>query len=456
MKVPEKEILEGNIWKVLFALGWPMMVSSLLQTAYNIADTFWLGRWKHASEAVASMQISWPMIFVLISLAFGFGVAGVSLVAQYTGAGKEDKASFAAGQVLGLGVLIGIFISTIGIIIAPYLVAFMGVEPTVGNYATSYMRIIFAGLPFTFISMIFMFILRAYGDPITPMIVNGLSVAANIILDPFFINGWWIFPEMGVAGAAVATVISRGAASIVAIYILFRGVENLKIKRDYIRPRVEHVKKILKIGLPASMGQFSSALGFFFLMFIISSLPNSTIALAAYGVGDRIINVSFIVINGLSSAMATVIGHSLGADRFDRAEETFKKSVQLIFLLLAMETAIIFFFREPLARFFIPTDEDVIAEASLFLGIFTLGIPFFGIFSAVQGVYRGAGYTVPNMIMSLLRLWLFRVAFAYILGIAMGLGSYGIWWGMAISNIASAMVALAFFATGSWRRKVID
>ncbi len=456
MKLPEKEILEGNILKVLFALGWPMMVSSLLQTAYNIADTFWLGRWRFASQAVASMQISWPMIFVLISLGFGFGVAGVSLVAQYTGAGKEEKASFAAGQVLGLGIIMGSFISVMGILLTPYLVAFMGVEETVGNYATSYMRIIFAGLPFTFVSMAFMFILRAYGDPITPMIVNGLSVIANIILDPFFINGWWIFPEMGVVGAALATVICRASASIAALYILFRGVENLKLKRKYLWPRLEHVKKILRIGLPASLGQFSSALGFFFLMFIISSLPNSTVALAAYGVGDRIINVSFIVINGLSSAMATIIGHSLGADRFDRAEETFKKSVQLIFLLLAIETAIIFFFREPLARFFIPTDEEVIEEASLFLGIFTIGIPFFGIFSAVQGVYRGAGYTIPNMVMAMLRLWLFRVAFAYILGIVMGLGSYGVWWGMAISNIASAMVALAFFSTGSWRRKVID
>ncbi|HHE75788.1 MAG TPA: hypothetical protein ENL31_01500, partial [Candidatus Aciduliprofundum boonei] len=128
MKVPEKDILEGNVVKVIFALGWPVMISTLLQVGYNMADTFWLGRWSSASNsvsAVAAMQLSWPIIFIMISVGAGFSVAGISLISQYTGANKIYKASESAGQLLSTAVIMAIILSLLGIFLAPLLVSIM-------------------------------------------------------------------------------------------------------------------------------------------------------------------------------------------------------------------------------------------------------------------------------------------------------------------------------------------
>ena len=459
MKVPEKDILEGNVVKVIFALGWPVMISTLLQVGYNMADTFWLGRWSSASNsvsAVAAMQLSWPIIFIMISVGAGFSVAGISLISQYTGANKIYKASESAGQLLSTAVIMAIILSLLGIFLAPLLVSIMGVEKTVATYTIDYMRIIFLGLPLGFISFIFMAVLRSYGDPVTPMIVDGIGVGLNIILDPILINGYFIFPSLGVVGAALATVITRSIASGIGIYILFRGVGELKIKLGYLKIKLSYLKKIFRIGLPASGGQISAALGFFILLWIIASLPNSTVALAAYGIGDRIINLAFIIVDGIGMGMATVVGHSIGANKFERAQETFSIGLKMSFTLLILETLAIIILRSQIVAFFIPESPEVIEEGSLFLLIFSIGIPFFGVFASVQGLYRGAGRTVPIMIMDIIRLWGFRVVFSFILGILLGLGSLGVWIGMSVSNIAAALVALMFYLSGSWRYRVID
>ncbi len=459
MKVSEKEILGGNIIRVIFALGWPVIVSSLLQMGYNMADTFWLGRLGNEGEAmsaVAAMQIAWPLIFVMISISGGFAVAGISIVSQYTGAGKVKKAAESTGQLVSLGILMALLLSLGGILLTPLLLRAMSLDPVVERFALEYMLVIFLGMPFMFISMIFTSVLRAYGDPTTPMLVDGLGVGLNIVLDPILINGYFGFPQMGMVGAALATVVTNGVASSIALYLLFRGVAGLKLKREYLRLKSAFVKKIFRIGLPASLGQFSTALGFLMLMWIIASLPNSTVALAAYGVGDRILDMAFIIINGIGVGMATVIGHSLGAEKYGRAREAFREALKLTFAILLLEVIIIVGLREQLIAFFIPGSPEVIQEGALFLLIFSLSVPFFGIIVTVEGLYEGAGYTVPIMVMDIVRLWAFRVFFSFLLGIILGLGSLGVWIGMAISNVATGILAILFYFSGSWRRKVVE
>ncbi|MCD6382880.1 MAG: MATE family efflux transporter, partial [Thermoplasmata archaeon] len=356
MKVPEKEILGGDIVKVIFVLGWPTMVLQILQVAYNMADTFWLGRWSTGTEAksaVAAMQISWPLIFVMISIGAGFGVAGISLVSQYTGAGKSEKASHATGQLITMALILATILSISGLLITPYLLKMMSLESSVESYSLSYMEIIFLGLPFVFLSFMFMSVFRAFGSPLIPMYVNGFGVLLNIVLDPILINGYYGAPSLGVVGAALATILSRSVATVISLYIVHRGVAGLKVHLKHLLPVKFYVKKILRIGAPAALGQFSSALGFFALMAIIASLPNSTVAIAAYGVGDRIIEVGFIIIMGLGMGMATVVGHSLGAKNFSRAKEAFHTTLKISFVILALMTMVIALFREDLVAFFI-------------------------------------------------------------------------------------------------------
>jgi len=459
MKVPEKEILEGDILKIIFVLGWPTMVLQILQVAYNMADTFWLGRWssgEKAQSAVAAMQISWPVIFVMISIGAGFGVAAISLISQYTGAGKVEKASHATGQLITIAILLALTLSAAGILLTPYLLNVMSLESRVEVYSIQYMRIIFLGLPFVFLSYMFMAVFRAFGSPLIPMYVNGFGVVVNIAMDPVLINGYFGFPSLGVYGAAIATIISRALTTAISLYIVHRGVAGLKVYLRHLKPSLFYVKKIFHIGSPAALGQFSSALGFFALMTIISTLPNSTVPIAAYGVGDRIIEFGFIIIMGLDMGMATIVGHSLGASKFSRAKEAFRTAVKLSFVLLAIMTVIIAAFGEELVAFFIPRSPEVIKEGGRFLLIFGFGIPFFGVFSAVEGLYQGAGRTFPILVMGLSRLWLFRVLMVYLLGIALSMGTTGVWVGMALSNVLAAGVAMYYYFKGDWKHRVIE
>lgn len=432
------------------------MVSSLLHIMYNLTDTFWLGKLGNgeATNAVAALQISWPIIFLLISVAFGFGSAGVALVSQYTGAGKSAEANKSAGQVLGLSLLFGFTVGVSGFIFSPVIVDFLQLEENIAHLAVTYIRVIFLGMPFSFVSMSFGFILRAYGNMVTPMKVEGATVFLNVILDPILIFGLLGFSRMGVLGAALATVFCQFVSSIICMYVLFSGKAGVHLKLPYLRPVAWRVVQLLKIGLPASIGNSGTAFGFFILMFIIARLPNQGVVLAAYGVGDRITNLMFIAINGLGAGVSTVLGQCLGADNTKRAEEVARKGMLLMFFILVISSLFLYPVRRQAIAFFISSDE-VVSEGANFIKVFLFGIPFFGVFSAVSACFLGSGHNVPSMVAELARLWGMRIPLVYFFGLVLNWNATGVWFGMGLSNVLSALLALALFETGIWKKKII-
>jgi len=453
--VSKEQILKGPIIKTLFLLGWPIMISSLLETAYTLADTFWLGRLEESKYAVAALQISWPIIFLLISIAFGFGAAGVALVSQYTGAKKHEEAERSAGQVIFISLTFGLVFAITGFFLSPFIVHSLGLEKEVSHLAILYLRIIFFGLPFMFGSFTFGFIMRAYGDTVTPMIVSGVAVILNIALDPILIFGMFGFPRMGVLGAGLATILTQSLATGIALYLLFKGKVGIKLKLSYLKPEKEKIKKIFRIGIPASIGNSGTAFGFFILMYILARVPDSTVVLAAYGIGDRIINLIFISINGLSAGITTVLGQSLGADKIERAEEAVKKGILAMFFILVVCSILLVLFRTEIMKIFI-NNSDVVNEGANLIKCVMIGVPFFGIFSGIVASFQGSGHNVPTMILDISRLWALRIPLAYFLGLYLGMNSTGVWIGMALSNIVGTAIALIFFETGIWKKKVID
>ncbi len=457
-KVSREDILGGSIIRTIFRLGWPVMVTTILQVLYNLADTFWLGHLpkEESGAAVAGLQISWPIVFLLISFVAGFAAAGVALISQYTGAGMRDKADLSCGQVYSLSFVFGVLIGGLGYILSPRLLPLITQSRGVTEVAIIYIQVIFLGMPFIFASFLFASVLQAYGDTVTPMLVSGVTVLLNVILDPLFIFGRGPMPKLGVLGAALATVICQTIASGIALYILFKGKKGVKLRLSHLRPQLKWVSKIFKIGLPASIGHSGTAFGFVVLMAIIGRVPNAPIALAAYGIGDRVIHLMFICIEGLGVGLTTILGQSLGAEKIDRAEAAAKRGSALMFLILVAEAAILWLLRKPILSFFIPGRPDIIDEGAKFISIFVFGMPFFGIFQAAGAVFRGSGHNLPTMIMELSRLWVLRVPLSYLFAFVLTRGSTGVWMGMAISNIIGATMAIALFTTGIWKEKVIE
>lgn len=448
------DILNGPIIKTLLVLGWPVIVSNALQMLYNLVDTYWLG--KIGKVAVSAPTVGFPVVFLLISIGFGFSIAGVSLVSQHTGAGSSRGANKAAGQVLSFMLVSSVVLSAIGYGIAPGLLrTLMGVPEDVFPKALVYIRIIFAGLPLMFVFFAFRSLTRGIGDMITPMLVTGASVIGNMFLDPLLIFGPGFFPEMGVAGAALATVLSRGAASFIAIYLLFSGKLEIHLHwRDLIL-KLRWVKQILKIGLPSAIGQAGTAVGSVLLMGLISRL--GVVAVSSYGIGQRIIRLLNVAIWGLASPLTTMIGQNIGAENENRASSIAKRAYALSFSALVTLALFVFLLRRPLFRVFID-DPEVVEAGARFLSIFLWSIPFFGIFRLTSSVFRGSGHTRPPMIMSLIRLIPLRVGVSYLLAfgvVGINLGMDGIWLGLFTSNFVVGVLAFGWFLTGSWKGRTI-
>jgi putative MATE family efflux protein len=450
IQVMRKEIIEGSIEKTLLRLAYPLIINNMVQVLYNLTDTFWLG--KLGREELSAPGTSWPLVWFFMSLGMGFTTAGFAFVSQYVGAKKYDEANRSAGALYSMMMLFSAFVALFGIIIAPFALDFMNVTPEVYPYALSYIRIIFIGIPFSFTLFAFNFLLRAVGDTKTPVKINMFTIVLNIILDPILIFGWLGFPRMGVIGAAVATMFSNSIGSIIGGYLLFKGKVGIHLTLKTLKPDWGFYKRIFKVGLPSSVGFSTDAFGFVVLTRIIYAY--GTVAFATYTIANRLTNFMFAFANGISQAMGTMVGQNVGAEKYERAKEIAEKAMFTNFIILSIGTALVVIFRPQIFGFFIK-DKAVLAESARFIKYFAFSLPFFGILAAVSNVFQSAGHTKKAMILGILRLWALRIPLAYTLGIFFN-STIGVWLGMGLSNLLTALIALAWFFRGTWMRRIID
>jgi len=457
-KVSLDEILNKPLIPVMWKLGWPVMVASILESIYHLVDTFWLGHLPagESGNAVAGLQLAFPSMWFLISFAAGFSMAGVALVSQFTGANENEKANFAASQVLSITLISSIILGIIGSLFIPLLINILTNVKELTTVANSYLRVISLGFPFMFINSVFRSIMISYGDTLTPMYVTIFTNIINIFLDPLLIFGIGPFPKMGIIGAAVATIFSMFIASMFAIYFLTSGKKGIHVRTKYLKPEINWIKKIFKIGLPAAIGNSAEAFGFVVLTGIIGRLDNARVAIAAYGIGDRILSFSNVTVDGLGEGLTTIIGQSLGAKKEDRATHSAYRGMAFMFFLLCIETTIIVIFRKTLVSLFIPNEMDIINEGAKFILYFAPAIPTFGVIRGIMSAFHASGNNTPNMIISFIRLWGLRVPLSYIFGFVLKMNSTGVWIGMTISNFITMLVAILFFLKGAWKRRVIE
>ena len=441
-------ILNDSIPKTLFKLSWPIMVGNTMQVLYNLADTFWVG--KLGADSVAAISVGFPLVFLLISIGGGMTTAGTTLVAQYTGSNNKEMADHAAGQIFILVIFLSLIFGTTGFIFDSTILGWIGAPANIRADAVAYLDIIFGGVAFMFIFFVFTALLRGVGDTKTPMKMMVFSTLFNIILDPFIILGWGFFPQLGVRGAAIATVLSRALAGLYGVYLLFEGKKGIKLKAKNLVPDLEVQKNIIKLGTPSAAEQSIIALGMTFMMGIVSEF--GTLAVAAYGIGNRILSVVMMPMRGLSMATTTMVGQTMGADDADRAERIAWTAVGLTFSLMMVLILVTQFFPAQIISVF-NDDPEVVAIGVDFLKIVGLSFGFLGVRIVIGGSFRGAGNTVAAMVLAVIALWGFRVPLARLLSEYFQLGTSGIWWGMFMSNLLSAIIGAIWFKKGSWKEE---
>ncbi|MAS36635.1 MAG: MATE family efflux transporter [Anaerolineaceae bacterium] len=443
-------ILEGSIIGSLTRLAVPIVLANVLQTAYQLIDTFWVGRL--GAEAVAAVSISFPLIFLMVSLGGGLAVAGSVLVSQFKGRGEPDQVNYYATQTLSTIFLLSIAISVVGYFLTAPILGLLQVEPAVYDAAANYMQVTFVGFTFLFGFAVFQGLLQGVGDVITPLVIVFGTVLLNLLLDPLFIFGWGPIPASGVAGAAWATLGTQGLALIIGIALMIRGKTEIKLERRYLVPRMSAVRRIFTLGFPASVEQSIRALGLTVMTVLVTAF--GTMPVAAYGIGTRIL--SFVIIPALGFSMATsaLVGQNIGANQEDRARRIARIAAWITFVLLSVIGVVVFFFAEPITRAFIPDDPAVIMEGTNFIRIFALTFGFIGMQLVLNGAFRGAGNTLAAMIMAIVALWVLRFPVAWVLANPLGMNEQGIWWSFPISNIVAGVLAVAWFSYGRWMRNI--
>lgn len=447
----KNKFTEGKIISSLLSLALPIIFANILQSAYQLIDTFWLGRL--GADAVAAVSLSFPLLFLVLSIGAGLTLAGTVMVARYKGANNQQMVDFSSSQSVFLIFLTSIVLAIISYFAAGPLMRVIGAGPDIIENSVLYFKVSSVGFVFLFLFFIFQSLMRGIGNVMLPVYIVLSTVVLNAGLDPLFIYGYGPIPGYGVAGAAVASVITQAIAATIGLFLLFRGKHGIKISLSSMYFNMENLKRTFNLGFPASIEQSTRALGMTLMMVIVTSFGSDIVA--AYGIGARMLSFIVVPALGLGIATTSLVGQNIGALKIKRAEKVANLSAKVAFFGFTGMGLIMFLVAEPLTAFFIPEDPQVIQDGALFIKIMSLSFGFLGLQQVMNGTFNGAGFTKASMFISIMTLWIVRFPLAYILSNTLGIGPVGIWWSFPISNFIAGIVAFIYFKTGYWKKRVI-
>jgi len=444
-----EKILNGNIRRILLVLSLPVILGNAIQTIYGVVDMYWVSKLAAGDLAVAAVNFVGPLIHTVMALGIGMNIAGVSMVSQFIGLGKEYEAKKVAGQLVTFSFLFSLVLAVAGLIFGKPLLIALGAEAEILEYGWAYLSIIFLGGPTMFVFFAFQSTKQGQGDTLTPMILAGSSVLLNIILDPIFM----FVLDMGVAGAAWATVVSRALSTVAGLYLLFFTNNGLRLDFADLLIVPKLLLKTVKVGLPAGLGQSVTGLGFMIMNAFVLSFGEYTIA--AFGIGNRINSMILMPAMGIGAALATVVGQNLGAGQTQRAVKAVKESILLSATILAVGGICMYFAAPSIVGIF--SDNPVVLEQGIFyLRLITLSIPLMGIFQSFVGCFQGSGHTMMVMFYTSARLWALRIPLILLLKYLTALGEKSVWFAMVGSNFIICIIGLALFLHGRWKVPIVD
>jgi putative MATE family efflux protein len=443
-------ILNGDIYKTLIVLSFPIMVNNLIQTLYNLADGIWVS--KLGSVQFAATSFVWPVNFLFISIGFGLSIAGTSILSQFIGANKYKEANEHANQIIVISMITSVVFAIIGYIISPYIIKLMGATGDLAKYSNIYLKITFLDMPFMFLFFNFNSIMTAQGNTLTPTILSGISAVLNVILDPIFI----FTLDMGIAGAAIATLLARAMLAIAGICVLILSSTMIRPSIKDFKFNKEIISNIIKVALPSSIGQSGSALGFMVLNSFIASYGTAT--MAAYGMVNRITSLIMQPAGGIGAALTSIVGQNIGAEQIDRVKEAFRKALKFTVTIGVIGCILMLWKDKEIINIFMQSKDDmeVITQGISYLRYSALFTPLMGIFSVLQGLFQGSGHTKYSMSMEIGRLWFVRLPMILLFKHFTNIGPTGIWISMSVSNLIVCIYGFLIYRRNTWQEKIVN
>jgi len=444
-----RDFSKGSILQHLVVFSLPMLLGNLLQILYSTVDSIWVGRFL-GPGSLAAVSVSLPLVFALVSLIVGLAMAATTMISQYAGAGDHQMVSRTITNSLRLLGLMGLAASVVGVVFRVPLLGLVNTPPEILPQAQAYFGVFMGGLVTMFLYNVYAAIMRGLGDSRTPVVYLFYATTLNIVLDPIFIFGFGPIPAMGVAGAAAATVLSQALSAYLGFRHMLVRLRLFRLDRRLLVSEPVLTRQMLRIGLPAGLQQTMVALG----MVVMSSIINTfgPMVVAAFGAAGRLDQFAFLPAMTLSQSVSALVGQNIGAGKDERVRETVRWTSLMVTGISLAVTALVWLLPFPLLRLFTVAPE-VLAEGARYLRIVGLSYVFLGLMFTLAGVMRGAGDTLPTMLITLVALWFVRVPLAVYLSKPMG--STGIQVAMAVSPVVGFALSLGYYLTGRWRHKAV-
>ena len=396
------KLTKDPIWFLLRKVTIPASVGSLFQTFYNLVDTWFAG--KISAEAIGAIAKSFPIYFTIIAVGVGIGAATNAMIGNSIGEKKERVASMYIAQSLIFALVISVLVTIFGLNASDYLLGIMGSDADGIILTREYLDIIFYGTFIVLIQISLNGTLNAQGDTKSYRNVLIFSFFLNIFLNPLFIWGYGIIPAFGIAGLAIATVISQ---LIGTIYLAYK-VNNCKI-REYLKlvcfiPKFEYLNPLTRQSVPVMFSMLFIGVGIFNILYFIGQFGD--LATAGYGAALRVEQVFLLPVIGLNTAVLSIGGQNFGAKAYDRIRELYTKALFFGSSFMAVAGIILFFGAEFFVSLF-TDNQEAVKHGAIYLKVAALIGPIYPVFFITTAVFQAVKKPLFSLYLSILRLTAF-------------------------------------------------
>ena len=443
-------LTEGPIARALFFFTLPILASNVLQSLNGSVNAIWVGHYL-GEAALAATSNANIILFFLISLVFGVGMAAAILVGQSIGARNWEQAKRVVGNGAAFFVVGSIAISSTGALFTRPLLTLMQTPDDALPFAVAYLRIIFAGIPFLFLYTFVMMVLRGAGDSKTPFWFLLFSVALDIALNPPLIFGVGPIPPMGIAGSATATLIAQIVSVAALIGHLHHRRHPLFLHADerrFLRPDRAILTALVKKGLPMGLQMIVLSGSSIVMISLVNRFGSQTTA--AFGAAMQLWNYVMMPALAVGMAASAMAAQNVGAKRFDRVERVAATGVGFNLLMTGGLVALIYLFNRGALGLFLPTEGEAIAVAQHINAIVLWSFMLIGIAMVLGGVVRATGAAVPPLVVLFLALFVVRIPFAFLMSDRWH--AEAVWWSFPLGSIAAALFMWLYYRRGSWKR----
>lgn len=439
---------EGSVWASIIKMGLPSMLGFLGQHLYSLVNMFWVSRLSQGESAIAAVTFFTNMMFVFFSINHLIGPGSVAVISRRYGEKEYDKTEKAIKETVLLKLFFGVLFSGLGLWFLRDALLFVGARGETALLAEQYGVIMMAGMPIMFATYSLFTAMRGVANPQLAMSLMFGSTILNAVLDPILMFGWLGLPAMGIKGAAVASVISFSLAFLIGLYLFFFDYTNVKLHpRGRERVSLDSMWTLIRIGIPAWLGEMSFSLSRLLITPMIAHF--GTPVVAAYGIGMQVFGLGIAILVGIGLGLSSLIGHTVGSGKLDRARMTGDKAIAFGVVVMAALGVVVAIFARPILRIFF-TDPEAIAHGVTYLRTIAFSFPFFGALFMIENVHTGVGLNTPVMVISILQAWVFQVLPVFVATSLFGAGEVAVWWILALSGVVSAIGFYWYYRRGRW------